>query len=66
MSWELLLLGKGWFRGGSGNLEVCCRHGRLYGHGSVRSLTSAAGALTDAYNYYAFGDLLQRTGGDAQ
>jgi RHS repeat-associated protein len=32
------------------------------GHGSVRYLTDAAGAVTDTYNYDAFGNLLSRTG----
>jgi RHS repeat-associated protein len=32
------------------------------GHGSVRQLTSAAGAVTDTYSYDAFGGLLTRTG----
>jgi RHS repeat-associated protein len=32
------------------------------GGGSVRQLTSAAGAVTDTYNYDAFGNLLNSTG----
>ncbi|MDQ3803118.1 MAG: hypothetical protein M3416_04615, partial [Acidobacteriota bacterium] len=32
------------------------------GHGSVRYLTDAAGAVTDTYTYDAFGNLLARTG----
>jgi RHS repeat-associated protein len=32
------------------------------GHGSVRALTNSTGAVTDTYDYYAFGVLLHRTG----
>ena len=32
------------------------------GHGSVRQLTNAAGAVTDAYDYDAFGNLTNSTG----
>ena len=32
------------------------------GHGSVRLLTNASGAITDAYDYDAFGNLLYRSG----
>jgi RHS repeat-associated protein len=32
------------------------------GHGSVRALTNAAGAVTDTYDYDAFGNLLHQTG----
>jgi len=32
------------------------------GHGSVRQLTSAAGAVTDSYDYDAFGNLVNQTG----
>jgi RHS repeat-associated protein len=32
------------------------------GHGSVRYLTDASGAVTDTYDYDAFGNLLSRTG----
>jgi len=32
------------------------------GHGSVRQLTSATAAITDAYDYDAFGNLLYRSG----
>ena len=32
------------------------------GHGSVRALTSTAGAITDTYDYDAFGNLLHSTG----
>jgi len=32
------------------------------GHGSVRSLTDASGAVTDTYTYDAFGTLISRTG----
>ncbi|MBI3651513.1 MAG: RHS repeat-associated core domain-containing protein, partial [Acidobacteria bacterium] len=32
------------------------------GHGSVRYLTDASGAVTDSYTYDAFGVLIQRTG----
>jgi RHS repeat-associated protein len=32
------------------------------GHGSVRALTNAAGAVTDTYDYDAFGNLLHSTG----
>jgi RHS repeat-associated protein len=32
------------------------------GHGSVRQLMDAAGAVTDSYNYDAFGVLMQQTG----
>jgi RHS repeat-associated protein/uncharacterized repeat protein (TIGR01451 family) len=33
------------------------------GHGSVRYLTDASGAVTDTYTYDAFGTLIARTGG---
>jgi RHS repeat-associated protein len=32
------------------------------GHGSVRQLTSTAGAVTDSYDYDAFGNLVNQTG----
>ena len=32
------------------------------GHGSVRQLTNAAGAVTDSYDYDAFGNLINSTG----
>ncbi len=32
------------------------------GHGSVRQLTDASGAVTDSYTYDAFGNLIGRTG----
>ncbi|MBN1984566.1 MAG: RHS repeat protein [Chitinivibrionales bacterium] len=32
------------------------------GQGSVRLLTNTAGTVTDTYDYYAFGELLDRTG----
>ncbi len=32
------------------------------GHGSVRQLTNAGGAITDAYDYDAFGNLIYRSG----
>jgi RHS repeat-associated protein len=32
------------------------------GHGSVRQLTNASGAVTDAYDYDAFGNLINQTG----
>ncbi len=32
------------------------------GHGSVRQLTNASGAVTDAYDYDAFGNLIYRSG----
>ena len=32
------------------------------GHGSVRLLTNASGAVTDTYDYDAFGNLISRTG----
>jgi len=32
------------------------------GHGSVRQLTNAAGAVTDTYDYEAFGNLINSTG----
>jgi RHS repeat-associated protein len=32
------------------------------GHGSVRQLTNASGAITDAYDYDAFGNLIYRSG----
>jgi len=32
------------------------------GHGSVRQLTNSAGAITDTYDYDAFGDLVNSTG----
>ena len=32
------------------------------GHGSVRALTSSTGAITDTYDYDAFGNLLHSTG----
>lgn len=32
------------------------------GHGSVRFLTNAGGAITDAYDYDAFGNLIYRSG----
>ncbi|HMG75196.1 MAG TPA: PKD domain-containing protein [Pyrinomonadaceae bacterium] len=32
------------------------------GHGSVRLLTNASGAITDTYDYDAFGNLINRTG----
>ncbi|HXM51466.1 MAG TPA: PKD domain-containing protein [Pyrinomonadaceae bacterium] len=32
------------------------------GHGSVRQLTNASGAITDAYDYDAFGNLINRSG----
>ena len=32
------------------------------GHGSVRELTNAAGAVTDSYDYDAFGNLINSTG----
>ena len=32
------------------------------GHGSVRLLTNASGAITDAYDYEAFGNLIYRSG----
>ena len=32
------------------------------GHGSVRQLTNAAGAVTDSYDYDAFGNLIDSTG----
>jgi RHS repeat-associated protein len=32
------------------------------GHGSVRLLTNASGAITDAYDYDAFGNLIYRSG----
>jgi RHS repeat-associated protein len=32
------------------------------GHGSVRALTNTAGAVTDTYNYDAFGNLIHQTG----
>ena len=32
------------------------------GHGSVRQLTNAGGAVTDTYDYDAFGNLISRTG----
>ncbi|MGC1377270.1 MAG: polymorphic toxin-type HINT domain-containing protein, partial [Anaerolineales bacterium] len=35
------------------------------GHGSVRSLTDAAGSLTDSYDYSAFGETLNHTGSSA-
>jgi RHS repeat-associated protein len=35
------------------------------GHGNIRALTDAAGALTDRYAYDAFGTLLQTTGSSA-
>src|SRR3977135_1557852 len=31
------------------------------GHGSVRLLTNASGAITDAYDYDAFGNLIYRS-----
>jgi RHS repeat-associated protein len=32
------------------------------GHGSVRQLTNSAGAITDSYDYDAFGNLINQTG----
>ena len=32
------------------------------GHGSVRQLTSSTGAVTDTYDYDAFGNLVNSTG----
>jgi len=32
------------------------------GHGSVRQLTNASGAITDSYDYDAFGNLINSTG----
>jgi hypothetical protein len=32
------------------------------GHGPVRALTNSAGAVTDTYDYDAFGNLLRKTG----
>ncbi len=32
------------------------------GHGSVRQLTNSSGAITDTYNYDAFGNLIESTG----
>jgi RHS repeat-associated protein len=34
------------------------------GHGSIRRLTDESGAVTDAYTYSAFGELLEHTGSD--
>jgi RHS repeat-associated protein len=44
------------------NTELQTRYYAFDGHGSVRELTDASGAVTDSYTYDAFGVLVHRSG----
>jgi hypothetical protein len=44
------------------NLQVHTSYNVYDGHGSVRALTNLAGAVTDTYDYDAFGNIVHSTG----